>query len=66
MAISIGPTDCANVDRMPHRQTTELNDVREEAYAPLADRLLRNRRGILIAAALTFAALSVLTASVFG
>jgi hypothetical protein len=66
MAISIGPADWANVDRMPHRQTTELNDDREETHTPLADRLLRNRRGILLAAALTLAALAVLMASVFG
>jgi hypothetical protein len=51
---------------MPHRQTTGLDDVREDAPAPLADRLLRNRRGILLALALTLAAAAVLLASLFG
>lgn len=51
---------------MPHRRTTDLNDGREEVPPPLADRLLRNSRGILLAAALTLAALAVLLASVNG
>lgn len=48
---------------MQHRGTTNLDDDHKEAGPPLADRLLRNRRGILLAAGLTLAAVVVLLAS---
>jgi hypothetical protein len=51
---------------MIDRRTSEVDSVDEEAIEPLVERLMRNRSGILLAAALTVAAAAVLIASLRG